>query len=130
MRRLRISVKSGWSVNQLLFLGSPSLASFSGVALAVGGAQVGDGEFGVVFEGVEGFVAEEILDMVIVGDRSGYQPDARLSGAIDNICLRDERTHLISRSCNLPSCRVIKLFDKVANSGLTHVSLSKPASFH
>ena len=26
----------------------------------MGGAQVGDGEFGVVFEGVEGFVAEEI----------------------------------------------------------------------
>jgi len=53
VRRLRISVKSGWSVNQLLFLGSPSLASFPGMALAVGVAQVGDGEFGVVFEGVE-----------------------------------------------------------------------------
>jgi len=33
------------------------------VTLAVGGAQVGDGKLGVVFEGVEGFVAEEILDM-------------------------------------------------------------------
>ena len=108
----------------------PSIASFSGVTLAVGVAQIGDGKLGAVFEGVEGFVAEEILDMAIVGDRSGYQPDARLSGAIDNICLRDERTHLISRSCNLPSCRFIKLFDTVANSGLTQVSLSKPASFH
>jgi len=37
------------------------------VALAVGGAQVGDGEFGVVLEDVEGFVAEEVLDVVHVG---------------------------------------------------------------
>jgi len=49
------------------------------VALAVGGAQVGDGEFGVVFEGVEGFVAEEILDMVHVG--TGAQELGRAGAA-------------------------------------------------
>ena len=41
--------------------GSASISSLSGMTLAVGGAQVGDGEFGVVFEGLEGFVAEEVL---------------------------------------------------------------------
>ena len=42
------------------------------MALAVGGAQVGDGEFGVVLEGVEGFVAEEVLDVVHVGASLNY----------------------------------------------------------
>ena len=41
--------------------GSVSISSLSGMTLAVGGAQVGDGEFGVVFEGFEGFVAEKVL---------------------------------------------------------------------
>ena len=45
----------------------------------MGGAQVGDGEFGVVFEGVEGFVAEELLDMVHVG--AGAQELGRAGAA-------------------------------------------------
>jgi hypothetical protein len=33
----------------------------------VGGLEVGDGELGVVAEGVEGLVAEELFDVVEVG---------------------------------------------------------------
>ena len=42
-------------MNQLLLLGSGASA-FPGVTLAVGVAQIGDGEPGVVLEGVEGLL--------------------------------------------------------------------------
>lgn len=73
--------------------------SFSWVALMVGFLEVYNGEFGVVFEGVEGFVAEHFFDVVEVGacadhfggaaSAEGVEGDAGLEVCVFGVVVED-----------------------------------------